>query len=61
MNSDMTDAVIDGVIASSQDAMALSIALREKGYEDLAALWARFAEYLLASEMYVGPATSGRN
>jgi hypothetical protein len=61
MNLNMTDIVIDGVIASSGEARAVSIALREKGHDELAALWARFAEYLVASEIYVGPPTLGLN
>jgi hypothetical protein len=58
MNLNMSDIIIDGVIASSREAMAVSIALQEKGEGELAALWARFAEFLVASELYVGPATS---
>lgn len=57
MNLNTTDIIIDGVIASSREAMAVSIAFREKGHDELAALWARFAEYLVASELYVGPPT----
>jgi hypothetical protein len=61
MNLNLTDIVIDGVIASSREALAVSIALQEKGEDDLAALWAQYAEYLVASELYVGPPTSGLN
>jgi hypothetical protein len=59
MNLNMTDIVIDGVIASSREAMAISIALQERGESELAALWARFADFLVASELYVGPASPG--
>ncbi len=61
MNLNMTEFVIDGVIASSREAMAVSNALREKGEDELAALWAQYAQYLVASELYVGPPTSGLN
>ena len=61
MNSNLTDIVIDDVIASSREAMAVSLALLEKGEDELAALWAQYAEFLIASELYVGPPTSGLN
>ena len=59
MNSNVTEAVIDGVIATSQEALALSLLLRERGQDELAALWGRFAEYLIASEAYVGLTSPG--
>lgn len=48
-------AAFDPLIASSQDALALAIELRARGQNELANRWARFAEFLNASETYVGP------
>lgn len=56
---DLDHVSIDGPIASSQDALALSIELQARGQHDLAKRWARFAEFLNASEAYVGPTPPG--
>jgi hypothetical protein len=55
-----SDIVIDGTIASSREAMAISVAFQEKGESELAAFWARFADFLGASELYVEPDLSAR-
>ena len=51
-------AVIDGLITTSREAMALSTDLLGQGEHELAAHWARFAEFLIASEAYLGPVLS---
>ncbi|MDB5642825.1 MAG: hypothetical protein JWN07_2142 [Hyphomicrobiales bacterium] len=58
MDANMFDAFVDSLVTTSDEARALSRDLQEKGQDDLAALWARFAEFLVVSEDYLGPPAS---
>jgi hypothetical protein len=59
MNANVTDAFCDNLVVSSDEALALSHACRDMGEVELAAHWARYAEFLTASETYVEPAKRG--
>jgi hypothetical protein len=55
LNANVTAALVDGLVTTSDEARALSCALREMGQNELSILWDRFADFLVATENYLGP------
>jgi hypothetical protein len=58
LDATLIAALADSLVTSSDEARALSCALRDIGQSDLSALWDRFADFLVASESYLGQPVS---
>ena len=54
MDPKLIAAHVDGLVTTPDEARALSGALRDTGQDDLAIFWDLFADFLVASETYLG-------